>query len=366
MFVKLFGSILDSTVWQEPATTRVVWITMLAMTDESGFVAASVPGLAHRAGVTLEECETALAAFLRPDPYSRTKEHEGRRIEADDGGVVPAELREVPRDPEQGRSEGSTRRDGFRVSVDMASTDVDKRRPTSTMSTKGEGEAEAEGEEEEDGEAERLPPAPVLDVRDPEPDPPLEVVRRAHRGRFGGDPVWDEKDIAKYLPKLLEQDREVLAEVARQFFAADGRAPKDTYWKTRGWPLHLFVTQGIPRFTPGALEVVNQRRADAAKERKAQQHRADAEAAAAEERRREAAELAALSAPVRAWRETLTDLGGRVGAVLSLASGSSSAIGWSSRFSRPISAWSATSRPASTSRQRSRNARAERRCRWRL
>ena len=86
MFVKLFGSILDSTVWQEPATTRVVWITMLAMADEEGQIRASLPGLAKRAGVTLAECETALGAFLRPDPYSSTKENEGRRIEAVDGG----------------------------------------------------------------------------------------------------------------------------------------------------------------------------------------------------------------------------------------------------------------------------------------
>lgn len=85
-YTKLFGSILASTIWELPATTKVVWITMLAMADPDGEVQASVPGLAKFAGVTREECETALSAFLAPDPDSRTQEREGRRIEAIDGG----------------------------------------------------------------------------------------------------------------------------------------------------------------------------------------------------------------------------------------------------------------------------------------
>jgi hypothetical protein len=85
-FTKLFGDILDSTIWQEPQPTRLVWITMLAMADRDGIVSAAVPGLARRAGVTREECESALASFLSPDPDSRSKEYDGRRIEAVDGG----------------------------------------------------------------------------------------------------------------------------------------------------------------------------------------------------------------------------------------------------------------------------------------
>lgn len=65
---------------------KVVWITMLAMADRDGVVWASVPGLAHRAGVGLGECRVALEKFLGPDLESRTTENEGRRIEAVDGG----------------------------------------------------------------------------------------------------------------------------------------------------------------------------------------------------------------------------------------------------------------------------------------
>jgi len=85
-YTKLFSSILGSTVWREPAPTKVVWITMLAAKDLYGEVEASIPGLAHLSGQSIEETETALATFLAPDPYSRTREHEGRRIEVIEGG----------------------------------------------------------------------------------------------------------------------------------------------------------------------------------------------------------------------------------------------------------------------------------------
>ena len=85
-YTKLFGSILASTVWELPVPTKVVWITMLAMADRHGEVQASVPGLAKLAGVSIPECEAALQCFLSPDPYSRTKDDNGRRIREIDGG----------------------------------------------------------------------------------------------------------------------------------------------------------------------------------------------------------------------------------------------------------------------------------------
>jgi hypothetical protein len=85
-FVKLYGSILDSTIWLESLPTKVVWISMLAMADVDGFVAASVPGLAKRAGVTRPECEAALKILAGPDPDSKTPDHDGRRVEKVTGG----------------------------------------------------------------------------------------------------------------------------------------------------------------------------------------------------------------------------------------------------------------------------------------
>lgn len=85
-FVLLWSSILDSSVWMQDAPTRLVWITLLAMKDSDGIVKTSVPGLAHRARVTLEECMSALQIFIAPDPMSTSKVEEGRRVREVPGG----------------------------------------------------------------------------------------------------------------------------------------------------------------------------------------------------------------------------------------------------------------------------------------
>ncbi len=84
-YTKLFNSILASTIWRSSDTTRIVWITLLAMSDKDGVCEGSIPGLADFARVSIEDCEAALAELIAPDPYSRTSEHEGRRVEVIDG-----------------------------------------------------------------------------------------------------------------------------------------------------------------------------------------------------------------------------------------------------------------------------------------
>jgi hypothetical protein len=85
-YTKLFNSILASTVWNEAHETRIVWITLLAMTDRDGRVEGSVPGLAVLARVTVDEARQAIARLCAPDPDSRSLEQEGRRIVPIDGG----------------------------------------------------------------------------------------------------------------------------------------------------------------------------------------------------------------------------------------------------------------------------------------
>jgi hypothetical protein len=70
-YTKLHGSIVTSTIWQESAPTKVVWVTMLAMADTNGEIQASIPGLAHMAQVSVQETEVALTKFQNPDKYSR-------------------------------------------------------------------------------------------------------------------------------------------------------------------------------------------------------------------------------------------------------------------------------------------------------
>lgn len=59
---------------------------MLFLRDENGIVMASVPGLARRTNVTVEECREALKWLSSPDPDSHMKAFDGRRIEEVDCG----------------------------------------------------------------------------------------------------------------------------------------------------------------------------------------------------------------------------------------------------------------------------------------
>lgn len=59
---------------------------MLALADRDGIVRCTIPGLADRARISIEECEHGLERFQQPDKYSWSKENEGRRIRIIDGG----------------------------------------------------------------------------------------------------------------------------------------------------------------------------------------------------------------------------------------------------------------------------------------
>jgi hypothetical protein len=85
-YAKLFSSIVGSSIWDEDSDIRVVWITMLAMADASGYVEASIPGLARFSRVSVEKTQEALTKFKSPDQYSRTQMYDGRRIMDSPGG----------------------------------------------------------------------------------------------------------------------------------------------------------------------------------------------------------------------------------------------------------------------------------------
>lgn len=85
-FTKLFGTIVTSTIWREDDRTRILWITLLALSDRLGNVSASIPGLAALANMDVASCEAALDKLKSPDPYSRTKDFGGSRIKDIDGG----------------------------------------------------------------------------------------------------------------------------------------------------------------------------------------------------------------------------------------------------------------------------------------
>ena len=163
-YTKLWSSIIHSTVWREPMHVKVVWITMLAIADRDGLVLASLPGLADAARVTLDQAKEALAHLSAPDEYSRTKEHDGRRIEECDGGWLllnhakyralgSAEERreQVKQAVRRHRSKAANVSDGNLCNLEKAQAE-----------TEAEAEAEAEAKEKAGKKRESLPPGGVV------------------------------------------------------------------------------------------------------------------------------------------------------------------------------------------------------------
>lgn len=157
-YIKLFGTILDSTIWSESKETKLLWITMLAMCGREGIVEASIPGLAERSRLTLEETEEALKRLESPDKYSRTKEHEGRRIKTVDGGwlILNHAKYRLKLSEDERRAYKAAKQKEYRQR-DKALTEVrgqavDTGGQMCTMLTQAEADAEADADTKEKGE----------------------------------------------------------------------------------------------------------------------------------------------------------------------------------------------------------------------
>lgn len=85
-YSKLDSGIIHSSIWSEDDRIVRLWITLLAMKQFDGRVESSIPGLARAANIPIEDCERGLKKLMSPDPYSRSKEHDGRRITEIEGG----------------------------------------------------------------------------------------------------------------------------------------------------------------------------------------------------------------------------------------------------------------------------------------
>ena len=85
-YAKLSAPIVTSSIWCEDDKTFRLWIAMLAMADANGHVDGSIPGMARLINATIPETEASLARLMAPDSYSRTPDHEGRRLISEPGG----------------------------------------------------------------------------------------------------------------------------------------------------------------------------------------------------------------------------------------------------------------------------------------
>jgi len=85
-FTKLWHRIVTSSIWDERDPTRLLWITMLALANQDGYVESSFKSLALLARISEEDCRKGLEVLTSPDEDSRTKTDDGRRLEVTDGG----------------------------------------------------------------------------------------------------------------------------------------------------------------------------------------------------------------------------------------------------------------------------------------
>ena len=89
-YSKLHQSIVNSSLWVAPDSTRILFITLLAMADKDGMIYGSRQGLTRIANIDPGDMENAWHELLSPDPDSsdriRAPENEGRRIEEVSGG----------------------------------------------------------------------------------------------------------------------------------------------------------------------------------------------------------------------------------------------------------------------------------------
>src|SRR4051812_8201748 len=83
-YTKLDSGILVSSIWVEPDDVLRVWIALLALADTLGRIRASVPGLAHVCRLNVERTREILKLLESPDPDSRLKTEDGRRIRSVD------------------------------------------------------------------------------------------------------------------------------------------------------------------------------------------------------------------------------------------------------------------------------------------
>jgi hypothetical protein len=83
MYTRIFGpDLLDSSLMDAAIETRWLFVSMVILADEAGTGIVDIPitALARRVGMGIDQVRIALKDLLAPDPHSRSKKEDGRRI----------------------------------------------------------------------------------------------------------------------------------------------------------------------------------------------------------------------------------------------------------------------------------------------
>jgi len=83
MFAKVFGQIFDSSI-AEDYNCRRMFMDLLVLADSDGVVDMTAEAISRRTNVPIEEVTKYIADLQQPDPMSRSKMEEGKRIVAID------------------------------------------------------------------------------------------------------------------------------------------------------------------------------------------------------------------------------------------------------------------------------------------
>jgi hypothetical protein len=147
MYVKLFDRMIKSSVWDESATTRIAWVTMLLLSDQDGTVYGTPTALARSANLTVEQMTTALEIFQNPDACSTSTGDDGRRVLQ----IAPNQWHVVNYSKYREMADASVQREQTRIRVQnyRKRKDVTPGNVTVTPVTVGNGQkrqAEAEAE----------------------------------------------------------------------------------------------------------------------------------------------------------------------------------------------------------------------------
>jgi hypothetical protein len=79
-YVPLFDSVLDGTLFGKWPHTGI-WTCLLSQVDQHGEIDMHPNLLAAKIGVPADLLMSCISDFMKPDPGSRTKDHDGRRLE---------------------------------------------------------------------------------------------------------------------------------------------------------------------------------------------------------------------------------------------------------------------------------------------
>lgn len=230
MFGKYFASTFTGSMVGAGLNVFAVWGYIVANTRADGLVELNPPIIAAMIGCPVTEIETAIEFLTSPDPRSRSKKHDGRRLvqEAPFLYFVPnySDYRAI-RDDDDRREYMKNYMREYRAAKADVNVNVNNSKPSLAH-------AEAEAEEEADKEEEReqpkketaTPPArtAIARARDERVDHPAIQAIRLVTNRFPDKGVWN-----KLIEELGVPDLQRLSACYAEWVAV-GFKPTNLAW----------------------------------------------------------------------------------------------------------------------------------------